>query len=118
MIELGELEAHHAEFDKRNTRVIAVSLEDQAEAQATQRDFPHLVVVADAERGLAQAVQVVHAQSAPDGSDSAAPTTLLVDGAGTIRWVFRPDTFFRRLSPGEALAAVDQHMENDVLIGR
>jgi peroxiredoxin len=110
MIELGELEAHHAEFDKRNARVIVVSLEVEKNAQATQSDFPHLVVVADKERGLAKALQVVHRQSAPDGGDTTAPTTLLVDGAGTVRWTFRPDTFFRRLSPAEIVEAFDKRL--------
>jgi peroxiredoxin len=110
MIELGQLEAHHEEFARRNTRVIAVSLEDENDAQATQKDFPHLVVVADKERGLANALQVIQPQSAPGGGDTSAPTTLLVDGAGAVRWTFRPDTFLRRLSPTEIVEAVDKHM--------
>jgi peroxiredoxin len=110
MIELGQLEKHHEEFASRNTRVIVVSLEDEKDAKETQKDFPHLVVVADKELGLANALQVIHPQSAPGGSDSIAPTTLLVDGAGLVRWTFRPDTFLRRLSPAEIGEAIDKHM--------
>jgi peroxiredoxin len=110
MIELGELEAKHDEFEKRKTRVVVVSIEGQETAQATQKDFPHLVVVADANRNLSSALDVVHANSALEGGDTAAPTTVIVDGSGTVRWIFRPDRFFRRLSPAEVLEALDKHM--------
>lgn len=110
MIELGQLEDHHDEFARHNARVIAVSLEDEKDAQATQKDFPHLVVVADKEGGLANALQVMHPEAGPDGDDTIAPTTLLIDGSGSVRWTFRPDTFFRRLSPAEIVEAIDKHM--------
>ena len=42
--------------------------------------------------------------------DADAPTTILVDGQGVVRWVFRPERFLTRLSPEELLAAVDQHV--------
>jgi alkyl hydroperoxide reductase subunit AhpC len=110
MIELGELEGAHQEFEKRKTRVVVVSVEDQPTARATQADFPHLIVVADAERKLSEALDVIHRGSAPDGGDSAAPTTFLLDGAGNVRWTFRAERFFTRLSPGQVLAAVDEHL--------
>jgi len=110
MIELGQLEKAHAEFGNRKTRVVVVSLEDQDLAKQTQADFPHLVVVADADRKLADAVEVIHRNSTPDGKDSVAPTTILIDGNGTVRWLFRPDRFVRRLSPEEVLAAVDSNL--------
>jgi peroxiredoxin len=113
MIELGQLEAHWQEFEKRKVRVVVVSIEGQKLAQATQADFPHLIVVSDADRGLAEAVEVIHAQSAMDGSDTSAPTTLLVDGTGTVRWMFRPDNVLTRLSPGQVLAAIDKEMPTD-----
>lgn len=110
MMELGELEQHHADFAKRNTRVVVVSLEGPNEAKKTQEDFPHLLVVADAGRGLSTVADVIHERSGPNGVDSAAPATLLVDRRGTVRWEFRPSRFFRRLSPGELLASIDQHL--------
>lgn len=110
MVELGQLEAHWQEFDKRKVKVIAVSLDNQPDAQATQTDFPHLIVVADAERKLAEALSVLHPKSGIDGGDTTAPTTLLVDGNGTVCWVFRPDRVLTRLSPAEVLAAIDREM--------
>jgi peroxiredoxin len=113
MIELGQLEAHWQEFEKRKVKVIVVSVEDQEKARATQADFPHLIVVSDAERNLTDALAVLHPHSAPDGGDTTAPTTILVDGKGTVRWVFRSNQVFTRLSPSEVLAAVDKEMPAD-----
>jgi peroxiredoxin len=110
MIELGELEAHYTEFEKRNARLIVVSIENPSDAQKTQAEFPELTVVADHDRNLIDAVSALHAQSAPDGGDTAAPTTILVDGNGTVRWIFRPDRVFTRLSPAQLLAAFDEHL--------
>ena len=56
---------------------------------------------------------ILHAHSAPDGGDTAAPTTILVDGSGTVRWTFRPDRVLNRLSPSQVLAAVDNKMPAD-----
>lgn len=110
MIELGELEGAYPEFKRRQARVIAVSIEDQETSKRTQADVPHVLIVADADRKLIDAVKVLHPNSAPEGGDTAAPTTILVDGAGIVRWVFRPERFFTRLSPAEVLQAVDDHL--------
>jgi peroxiredoxin len=113
MIELGQLEEQHEEFAKRKTRVIAVSVEDQEAARATQKDFPHLVVVADAEGNLAKALDVIQPASAPDGGDTAAPTTILIDGTGAVRWTYRPERFLVRLNAADLLAAIDKHVPRD-----
>jgi peroxiredoxin len=113
MIELGQLEAHRQEFERRKVRVVVVSIEDLEKAKATQADFPHLAVASDAERKLSEAVEVIHPQSAPGGEDTSAPTTLLIDGGGTVRWTFRPGRVFDRLSPEDLLAAVDREMPAD-----
>jgi thioredoxin-dependent peroxiredoxin len=106
MIELDQLEAKAGEFQKRHVRIIAVSLDNLEDSKATQAKFPHLVVVADFEKKLSEAVQVIH------GNEDA-PTTILVDGQGVVRWVFRPERFITRLSPEELLRAVDQHISSD-----
>src|SRR5262245_47108848 len=113
MIELVRLEEQWRQFEDRKVRVVVVSIEDQEAAQATQAQFPHLVVVSDAQRKLAEAVEVIHPRSAPDGGDSAAPTTILIDGDGTVRWTFRPSRVLTRLSPAQLLAAIDREMPAD-----
>jgi peroxiredoxin len=113
MIELGQLEAHWQEFEQKKVRIVVISIEEPEAARITQADFPHLIVVSDAARKLADAVEVIHPRSAPDGSDSAAPTTLLVDGNGTVRWTFRPERVFSRLIATELLTAIDREMPAD-----
>jgi peroxiredoxin len=111
MIELGELENHYQDFAKRNVRVVAISNDDQPLSQKTQEKFPHLRVVADTDQKLAKAVEVIHTGMGHDGKDTNAPTTILLDGTGTVRWVFRPDNFMTRLAPDELLAAIDTKKE-------
>jgi peroxiredoxin len=113
MYELGQLEAHAQEFEKQKVRVVVVSVEDREAAAATQADFPHLVVVSDADHNLVNAVEVIHRHSAPGGGDTAAPTTILVDGSGTVRWTFRPDRVLNRLSPSELVTAIGREMPGD-----
>jgi peroxiredoxin len=110
MAELGELEARHADFEQRGVRVVAASLDGVDDTKKNQADFPHLTLLSDHERSLANATQVIHPHSAPDGGDSMAPTTILVDGAGTVRWLFRPERVLGRLSPDEVLAAAHQQL--------
>lgn len=117
MIELGQLEETHAEFAQRGVRIMAISNDDQATASKTQTRFPHLTIVSDADQNLAKAVQVIHAGAAQDGGDTNAPTTILVDGAGKVRWLFRPGQIVVRLSPQQLLAAIDEKL-NDQLASR
>lgn len=105
--QLRELEARHADFDKLNAEVMVVSIEDLEDAQATQRDFPHLTAVSDEQRELAKAVDLINPGFAPDGSDAAMPMVLLVDRAGKIRWLHRPTRFIVRPSADELLTRIE-----------
>ena len=110
MIELVELERRHEDFTRRNARVIVASMEGLDDAKRTQTDFPHLLVLADSGRALSEAAGLVHARAAPDGSDADAPTTILIEGAGTVRWLYRSPQVIARLSPDEVLQAIDHHL--------
>ena len=110
MIELGELEKNHEEFAKRNNRVVVASIEEPAVAQETQKEFPHLVVVADSEEKLIEAAQVLHRGAGQKGEDVAAPTTFFIDKQGIVRSLFRPRQVTTRLSAKEVLAAVDEKL--------
>jgi len=110
MTELGELERRHADFEQRNTRVVVVSVEGPEAAKKTQAGFPHLIVVTDAQKGLSNVADAIHHRSAPDGGDTAAPATLLVDREGIVRWQYRPSRYLTRLTPDELLAAIDQQL--------
>jgi peroxiredoxin len=113
MIELGQLESRWQDFESKNVRVVVVSVEGAEEAKATQADFPHLIVIADDGQGLTDAAAVLHPHSGRSGEDTSAPTTFLVDRTGTVRWAFRPDRVFTRLTPAELLAAIDREMPGE-----
>jgi peroxiredoxin len=110
MIELGELEGHHAEFERRHTRVIVASSDGLDDATEMKRDFQHLDVVADPERKLLKAAGMLHSGAGPGGEDVAAPTIVLIDRQGTVRWLHRPPRVSDRLSADEVLAAVDANL--------
>jgi len=110
MIELGQLEAHHDEFAKRHTRVVAVSVDGLDDSKKTQQNFPQLTVVADHDHKLIDAVAVLHPGAGEHGEDAAAPTTILVDKHGVVRAFFRPTNVGSRLSASEVLAMVDKKL--------
>ncbi len=120
MIELGQLERHHEDFAQRNARVIVISMEGTEDAAKTQAEFPHLLVLADPPlehgsdatepRRLSDAAGLVHIHASPDGKDADTPTTILVDGHGIVRWIYRSPGVIARLSPEEVLQALDQYI--------
>src|SRR5689334_2802033 len=110
MIELGQLERRHEDFARRNARVLVASVEGPDDARKTQADFPHPLVLADEGRGLSHAAPLVHAHAKPDGGDADAPTTILVDWHGTVRWLYRSPLVVARLSPDDVLQAIGSRM--------
>ena len=108
MIELGQLEKHHDEFAKRHARVVAVSVDDLDDSKKTKQDVPHLVIVADTDHELVNAVHVQYGSE--NGKEVAAPTTILVDKHGVVRSLFRPTNVASRLSAKEVLAMVDKDL--------
>jgi peroxiredoxin len=115
MVELGELEKHHTDFDQRNVRIISVSPDNLEDSKKTQDAFPHLQVVSDAELNMADALAVRDKKNkGHHGQETNSPTTILVDKTGTVRWVYRADRFLTRLSPEELLKAVDEHLPTKI----
>jgi peroxiredoxin len=110
MMELGELDSQFADFTQRGVRLIAVSVDDLESSEQTQRRFPNLIVLADPERQLTEAIQAMHRGAGPGRSDVAAPTTLLLDETATVRWAFRPDRVIVRLKPRELADEIDAHL--------
>src|SRR5262245_14089612 len=110
MIELGELEKNHAQFEQRNVRIVAASVDDQEHAKETQKQFPHLTIVSDADQKLIDAAQVLHRGAGNTGQDVAAPTTFFIDKQGVVRSLFRPAQILTRLSAKEVLQAVDEKL--------
>jgi alkyl hydroperoxide reductase subunit AhpC len=110
MIELVQLERHHDDFQKRNTRVIVASMEEREDAKKTQAQFPHLIVLADERRNLSEAAGLIHPHAGPDGSDIDVPTTIILDRQGTVRWLYRSPAVNVRLSPEDVVRGIDSHI--------
>ena len=110
MIELGELDKRADAFRERGVPVICVSLDDREGTREAQRRFPSLTVLVDAQRDLAESLQLLHPGAGPGGMDGFAPTTVLVDANAVVRWVYRPPNLADRLSPDELLAAIDRYL--------
>lgn len=110
MIELGQLERQIDEFAKRNTRIIAASMEGVDDSIKTQSEHPRFVVLADQQRGLINPAALVHEKMAQDGGDTTVPTTILVDRRGIVRWIFRPTAVVERIAPDDLLTAIDQNL--------
>src|SRR2546425_10600051 len=101
MVELGQLESHHQDFAQRNTRIVAVSLDNQEDTAKTATKFPHLVIVSDEQGSISGAAEVIGPHHGLDGKETLSPTTVLIDRRGLVRWVFRPDRYIERLKPEE-----------------
>src|SRR6266481_1089548 len=112
MVELGELEKRHADFDKRNVNVIAIANDNLELTRKTQEKFPHLTIISDEDMKIANALQLVHKGAGHEGQDTNAATTIVVDGAGEVRWVFRAPRFMERLSPDALLDAIDKNVKS------
>jgi peroxiredoxin len=110
MKELGQLQAHHEDFAKRNTQVVAVSLDNLEDARKTQDRFPGLVIVSDKDESLAHAAELIAPQRSHEGGDTLAPTTVILDRGGVVRWVSRKSTVVERPPPEEVLKALDENV--------
>ncbi len=118
MIELVELDRRHEDFERRHATVYAVSLEGLDKGRLSQADFPHLRVLADPDQRMAEAFGVLHPHSGPGGGDTSAPTTIIVDGHGRVRWLYRPRRNIARLYPGDVLDALDRYLTPERAFGR
>jgi hypothetical protein len=52
-------------------------------------------------------------QHSPTGGETIAPTTVLIDRGGIVRWVSRKGSYLERPTPDEVLAAVDEQMRKE-----
>jgi peroxiredoxin len=110
MAELGQLESRHQDFDARNVRVVAASLDGLDDSAQTQQKFPHLVILSDEKEGLARAAGTLGPQHSQSGGAANAPTTVLIDRRGEVRLVRRPGRYLERFSPDEVLKMADQSL--------
>jgi peroxiredoxin len=115
--ELGELRKHWQEILDRRVEVVAVSVDPPDVSERLRQKLGLAIRFLSDERGtLMDALHVRHRDAMPssfitrratDGRDLFLTTTFLVDEAGVIRWVYRPDTYRVRAPARELLRAID-----------
>ncbi len=108
MVELGELQKRHQDFDNQGVEIVAISNDDLETAAGTKKLFPALTIVSDADQNMAKAFEVIHPGAGRFGEDTNAPTIFLVDGRGQVRDLVRPERFVTRLAPDELLAEIER----------
>jgi peroxiredoxin len=64
-------------------------------------------ILADPELRTIDAYGLRHAGAGPDRADIARPASILVDGAGIVRWTDVTENYRIRPTPAEVLAAID-----------
>ena len=81
---------------------------DPPEVSKRLRD--HLSVgftfLSDPDGALLDTLGIRHRGGRQDGADIAYPTQILVDGQGTVRWIFQSDTYRHRARPRDVFAAI------------
>ena len=118
MTELGELRKHWQEILDRRVDVVAVSVDPPDISEQLRRRLDLGIRFLSDERGvLMDALHIRHGNAMPPRFISGRPsdgnrdlflsTTFLLDEAGVIRWIYRPDTYRVRAPAREVLRAID-----------
>jgi len=116
--ELGQLREHWQEILDRRVDVVAVSVDPPDISERLRRKLGLAIRFLSDEHGtLMDDLHVRHRNAMPPRLISGRPgdgnrdiflsTTFLLDEAGVIRWVYRPDTYRVRAPAREVLRAID-----------
>jgi peroxiredoxin len=115
---MGQLREHWQEILDRRVDVVAVSVDPPEISEKLRRKIGVGIRFISDERGtLMDDLHVRHRNAMPPRLISGRPsdgnrdlflsTTFLLDEAGVIRWVYRPDTYRVRAPARELLRAID-----------
>ena len=112
---MRRLEELRPEFDRRGVQVVTVST-DSVEEIRDRRHHHGLqaVMIADSDLVVTDkfGLRNLGFHSAPPRDEQEAlpvPTTLLVDGDGTVLWMDQSENYQRRSDPSVVLAAMDRY---------
>lgn len=108
MTELQGLQLNIEELRKRGcaiTGVVVDAPETNADlARDAELSYP---ILSDPGLHTAEAYGLRHAGGGPDGQDIAYSASVLVDGAGIVRWTYVTRNFRVRPTPADVLVAID-----------
>ncbi len=109
MSELQGLQRHMAEFEKRNCKVFAVSV-DPPELSRERVVRPlrlSYAILSDIRREVIEKYHIVHRGAGMGGTDVARPAEFLIDPQGVIRWTEFTENWRIRARPEQILEALD-----------
>jgi peroxiredoxin len=78
----------------------------EASKRLRERLESRFTFLSDPDGVLLDALGIRHRDARGEGRDIAFPTAVLVDGRGTVRWVFQSDTYRERARPEDVFAAL------------
>ena len=107
MAELQGLGAALSEAEKAGVEIVAVSPDpNEHSQQLAERLRLGYRFVADPDLAVTRRYGLVHARGGQQGEDVPRPTTVVLDRAGVVRWLWVSDNFQVRPDPNEVLRAV------------
>ncbi len=114
MSELQGLQRHITEFQKRNCKVIAVSVDppELSRERVVQRLRLSYAILSDARREVIEKYHIVHRAAGAGGTDVARPAEFLIDPRGVIRWTEFTENWRIRARPEQILEALERIQSN------
>jgi peroxiredoxin len=105
---LRSFEKHLADFRKRDTEIVAISVDSNDESRKLMQSQGYTFqFLSDPKTETIRAYGVLHEHGGEDGHDIARPAEFLVDSSGKVQWVNLSNSVLRRLRPETAIAAID-----------
>ena len=110
MSELQGLQRSITEFQKRNCKVIAVSVDppELSRERVVQRLRLSYSILSDARREVIEKYRIVHHGAGAGGTDVARPAEFLIDPQGMIRWTEFTENWRIRARPEQIIEALDR----------
>ncbi len=109
MSELQGLQRHIAEFEKRNCKVFAVSVDppELSRERVVQPLRLSYRILSDAKREVIEKYRIVHRSAGAGGTDVARPAEFLIDSQGVVRWTEFTENWRIRARPEQILEVLD-----------
>ena len=105
---MRSFEQHLGEFDARGVRVVAISVDapeiNREHCRKQGYTFPFL---SDPRAEVIRRYGLLHPGAGPQGADIARPAEILIDAAGTVRWVRLTESILARTRPDQVLEVID-----------
>jgi peroxiredoxin len=106
--ELQGLQLHIDALRERGCAVAGVVVDPPETNAELARDADlHYPILSDPDLHTIDAYGLRHVAAGPDGNDIADSASVLIDGAGVVRWTFVTRNFRVRPTPSEVLTAID-----------